>query len=456
MLNALRIVLVLSLMNFLSACQKDGQGGPSPQQRAIVEGPSDGGGGDTCNGKMIESYRADISGLDEYKEFVQPILFKLIASDGKGTASPFLLSAKLKNWYILDCKLQDIPKNRKGLFLESYQTAIHTGREVFIDSVSYSSMAKEEKAKLLLHEMVMGYYLMKYMPLADICKASGNCSSDVLRVANWKIVRPLPYVPLNAEDHQKIRAVTAWLWEQGDHLSLEAFTKVLENNDFDKRFSLFNGGESKETYADPETIVRVLKKYQWTQAFPKFCQFDPETNVSKGTCQTQVQAGIRDLSITSGHSKEIFVKLKLTRDSDQKVYEQELTYPLVAPDQKVRLYSNKFGPILKATPIAFTANWPALSGKPLEEGMKSQMLMVMLNFADPENPEIYQMNFDTFVWYSFVDETVTKEDGKYITTYGYSARVEAESETLFMENELPFSFQMKIPGKIPLKTQPVP
>jgi hypothetical protein len=123
--------------------------------------PSDGGGGDTCNGKMIESYRVDITALEEYKTYIQPILNKLTVNDEKGESSPFDLSANLKNWYLIDCKLQDLPRERKGLYLETYQTAIHTSREIFIDSKSYNKMSPEEKSKLLLHEMIMGLLFNK-------------------------------------------------------------------------------------------------------------------------------------------------------------------------------------------------------------------------------------------------------------------------------------------------------
>lgn len=457
MRNAFIAFMALGLLHILSACQMSGQdSAPAAQNRAVVEGPSDGGGGDTCNGKMIESFRVDITALDEYKEFVQPILSKLIPEGDKAT-TPFMFSPSLKNWYIIECKLQDIPQSRKGLFLESYQTAIHTNREVYIDSVSYAAMPKEEKGKLLLHEMVMGYYLMKYLTMTEICKVTGSCSPQVTDVDKWKIFRPLPYQPLNSEDHQKIRAVTAWLWKQGDSLTLRNFTTMLERNDFDKRFSLTaQNGESEIRNVDPKILVRMLKKYQWTNSFPKFCDFDPETNVSRSTCQVKIDSDIRDLTLDMVTLKQLYVKLTITRDRDNKVITQEFSYPLGDDnDGKIRLYTNPFGSILKATPISFTLGWPGMTTGPLVEGMQSSMLFMMLNFVDPENPEIYQIKNEKLVWYSF-EKTTTEIDGKkYDQTYGYTSSIAEESQTLFMENELPFSFQIKFPGKVLLKTEPV-
>lgn len=446
-------VMALVLMNFLSACQNSSQT-PSArvQSRDTYQGPSDGGGGDTCSGKLIESYRVDITELDEYKEVVQPILDKLVSKDDKKTTSPFLFSPKMKNWYIIDCKLQDIPKERKGLFLESYQAAIHTSREVFIDSAAYASMPKEEKGKLLLHEMVMGYYLMKYLSIADMCKITSSCSSDVLVASNWKMYRPEPYRPLDGEDHQKIRSVTAWLLAQKDALTIENFAKILEAHDFDKRFKTMDS-KSEEIAVDPQVIVRMFKKYQWTQAFPKFCHFDSVTNLSSSNCKTSVEADIRDYMVSPARPlKQIYVKLTIVRESDQKTFEQEFSYPLMTSDQKLTLYSSQFGPVVKATPMALMANWPNMPNVTAVEGLKSQMLFLMLNFADRENPELFQMIYNTHVWYSFEEEITVVDGMKYKNLYGYSSLLDTESENLFVENELPFTFRIGMAGKTFLRS----
>ena len=87
--------MALMLMYFLSACQSSEQGASTKVAgRTTIDGPSDGGGGDTCNGKMIESFRVDITELAEYKDYVQPIMKKLVSKDGNKTTSPFVFSPK--------------------------------------------------------------------------------------------------------------------------------------------------------------------------------------------------------------------------------------------------------------------------------------------------------------------------------------------------------------------------
>src|SRR5687767_13666516 len=108
-------------LTFLLGCQQNGQPRPAAiAQNQTAQGPSDGGGGDTCNGKMIESYAVNVTELPEFKASVQPILDRLVSRDGVLKNSlPFHLTPKIKNWYFVDCKLQEISRERKGLYFET-------------------------------------------------------------------------------------------------------------------------------------------------------------------------------------------------------------------------------------------------------------------------------------------------------------------------------------------------
>lgn len=453
-MNSNQMASVILSLCFLSACQKHAQGprdlvGPAAtqptgtsNQNATPSGPSDGGGGDTCNGKMIESFRVDVTNLPEFKTYIEPILSKLqVAEENK---SLVLLSGKSKNWYLIDCKLQDLPKERKGLYLESYQTAIHTSREIFIDSTSYQAMAETEKAKLLLHEMIMGYYLMKYLTIEEICKVSTNCSGDMSIASKWAMFRPQKYQPLNDSDHQHIREVTAWLWLQGDSLSPENFAILLKNNDFDQRF-LFtysnSGGPIKSIEVDPEALVRMFKKYQWSNSLPKFCQFDAATGISQSTCKSEVHAEIKPQRMGPGvEVNHLFVNLKITRQSDQREFAQEFYYPIDSKTQKISISLSNFGSLLQGGILLMLGNWPSYPGFDLKEGAKSQTLILMLDLRDPDQPGLYQVCFQGYVWYSFKEVISEKEGIQLKETYGYNTTLSEESESLFFEKEIPFYF----------------
>jgi len=442
-MKTIQFLLALPTMLFFLGCQKNRQIDMRKMHNNSVQGPNDSGGGDTCNGKLIESYKVDITMLPEFKNYLEPILEKLISNnESPKPTSPFSFSAEMKNWYILDCKLKDIPSERKGLYIETYQTAIHTAREVFIDSLSYSSMSQQEKAKLLLHEMVMGHYLLKYLSLEQICKMSNSCNDDFIKVSRWKMFRPENYKPLGEEDHQKIRNVTAWLWSQKENLNTDSFLTFLKNNDFDKRFSVASDASeniNKEIQIQHDVLVRMFKKYQWAKIFPGFCQFNLVTNLSESICEFSVNSEIRDIKFAENISlKHLSLKVKLTRNSDKKIFEQEFLYPLSGDKQQITLHMSKIGSVVNAAPLGMLANWPNQYGIEAVEGLKSQMLFMFLNVSDLNNPEIYQIFYQTYVWYS-IENVFTEKDGvRYKETYGYASIIQNESETLFVENELPF------------------
>ncbi|MBC7741241.1 MAG: hypothetical protein H7061_03530 [Bdellovibrionaceae bacterium] len=434
------MIIAITPVLFLVGCQNSSQSTlPAGVTHASSRGPGDGGGGDTCNGKMIESYKVDITTLPEFKKFIAPILVKMNPSEKD--KAPFDFTAKLKTWYLIDCKLKDIPAERKGLFLESYQTAVHTSKEIFIDAKSYRAMVDEEKAKLLLHELIMSFYLIKYMSVKDLCKVSESCSGDYEVVSNWKMFRPETYRPLNSDDHQNIRAVTTWLWENRNSVTGDTFAKIAKQYDFDKRFQKVGHVPTREIVIEANTLLRMLKRYQWAGQFPQFCQFDPNTVISRSTCQTTVEADIRDYLVDGkAITKQIYLKLKIKRNSDQKEFAADFFYPL-PPDQKIKTGLSTMGNVLNMVTISMLSQWPGYPGVEPKEGLKSKMAMIMLNMADFENPEIYQLVMQSYVWYSFEDEVAVTNGIKMKTTYGYLTTLAEESENLFVENELPFKIQ---------------
>lgn len=455
-MNWLKSLFTLTILLFLSACHQSGRsasdgttvstpGAPDTSVKSddgggvSRSGPSDGGGGDTCNGKMIESYKVDINELEEFKNFVYPIFEKL----GKGgEVSPIFMAPHLKTWYIIDCKLQDIPKERKGLYLETYQTAIHTQREIFIESASYNKMEEIEKGKLLLHEIVMALYLLKYTSFKDMCKAMNTCQGNIDLMDRWTMFRPLPFKPLDDIDHQKIRYVTSWLIKEKDNLSLDKFKEILINNDFDRRFDSMTRSSNSENVPHVEKkveinvddIVKMLKRYQYTQKFPENCQFDPTTGLSGSKCTT-------DISVTTD-DKTLVIKLKIVRASDKKTFEHEFKMPIVDSNRKLSLSVSKYptvqGPVLSFTPMVLMANWPTMSPSEVEEGHQSQLLYIMMDSSNPKSPEVYQLVMQTLVWYSFEKEVKVENDYTTTIRYGYSALLEKESEALFVEKEQPY------------------
>ena len=79
-----------------------------------------------------------------------------------------------------------------------------------------------------------------------------------------------------------------------------------------------------------------------------------------------------------------------------------------------------------------------------------------MNLSNKDNPEIYQMIFQSYVWYDFEDEITKKDGATYKETYGYMSILNEDSENLFVENELPFTFNSFMQNKIFIRSQMIP
>lgn len=455
--NTIALIFMMASLS-LTACDKGVSTAPgTPTSRVDQRGPGDSGGGNICNGKMIESYRVEVTEMPEFKQYLAPILEKLgPQKDRKETGSPFILTAQSKNWYFIDCALDQVPKETNGLYFETHQVAVHRTHEIFVDGRLLNTMAVEERAKLYLHEMVMSFYLMKYVTLEDLCKMSMKCEDSFMKASKWKLFAPLPYKPLNDIDHQKIRAVTAWLWENRETITPAEFSKFVVHKDFDKRFQIAQDDQKySQVSVDPVAIVRSLKRYQWTKSFPKFCKFDEEQSTSQSLCEVSIQADIRTSSNPMpSWKKEIYLSVKIVRKSDGKVLEREFFLPLV--EEKLSLFKSKIGNVVNASAFAALSSWPNFPGVDIKVGTQSAMLMVLMDLTKMEEPEIYQIQYETFVWYDIEEVFVERNGQRYKDTYGYRASLLEESETIFAESTLPFFMRLPATSRDMIKTELVP
>jgi hypothetical protein len=90
----------------------------------------------------------------------------------------------------------------------------------------------------------------------------------------------------------------------------------------------------------------------------------------------------------------------------------------------------------------------------LKEGSESDVLLFMLNTADVNNIEIYQMIIQKLIWSSFEEVEEVVNGIPSIVTYGYPVADFSRSETLFVEKDLPFSFALFSGHKTVLRSKP--
>lgn len=269
----------LLAVTFLAACQPLGQrrspiAQPAtppgqPEAPGKSQGTTDGGGGNGVDGKVFEAYIVKPQELRGYRQYIKPILDKWKNSKSSLTSMEF---TTLKVWYLLPLQMKPIDKETLGVSFAADQTeqlAFQTRHEVWIDSTKTAKMNDFEFAKLIIHEMVMGMYLMKFEKYSDVIKSFEKAGGkiewprDAITVEQSDLLLPAePKRPLNPEDYAAIRRITEVFSQNGMNIDGDEFSRLLLVNGFDKRFF---GSDAQKIKAEPikevttEQMIRLLK-----------------------------------------------------------------------------------------------------------------------------------------------------------------------------------------------------
>lgn len=462
-LKTIGLIWLVTTTLFLSACSNSGQLPPFlkslfNQGPVQTQGPSDGGGGDICKKRPIEDFRIELADLEEYQRFVLPILRRaspqknsiFTNEDNNTVLAPSIYAAVTKSWYLMDCDIETVSQEKKGLPIKSIQAAFHIGREIFISKKDYEPMQIDKKAYLLLHEIVMGYYLMKYMSLNEICQITEGCKEKDIR-NNWKVFAPLKYQTLNGSDHQAIRAMTNWLWENQNFLTPENFNQQLKINDFDHRFDPSFKPQTADLNIESEKIANVINTANLTQTLPQNCQFDSQSLESQTTCQTtiQAQAEIKKLSFDQ-ELNQLNVKIQIKRKSDGQMTENDFAnYRFSGTGLTIK--SKIISSNLNLGYLELFSNWPK-EFEDLKIGHKAQKLVLFLDIQDPKEPKIKEISIVTYVASELKNiEVPTTTMGRSASSKSKIAiyhRLDAESEILSTEKTLLFDVFSKIPETV--------
>ena len=238
---------LLTLAVLAAACSPKGVGRSSALPEgadAVVpapttaEGTVSGGGGNGCEGKAFEAYAQKITNFTEYRLYIQPLLRRMIEGGNDPLASYLTWVAEEKVWYFIPCQLERLSREQIGLAIDSDQLARHGEHGIYIygdknddkpvaEGASsrvkkhYYNQRLKARAALLLHEMVMGARLLMKKSAKEQCKMLASKEADLctnqelMAIAETVEVDPAQVMVMNADDHEAVRAMTAYLAERG-------------------------------------------------------------------------------------------------------------------------------------------------------------------------------------------------------------------------------------------------
>lgn len=232
------------------------QGSSSKGDAFRPGGTSDTGGGNGAENRAYEAYIVKVENLPAYKRFIEPKVARLVAlSPAPSETLPVLRRWLLyKTWYIAPVSLDTISRDVIGVSFSQDRTeqlAIQTKKSVWINSSRFSRMTEQDQATLMVHEMVMSLYYLKFKSWGDICTEKIypdiRCRPTDIDVLN-EIFPGTPPRPFDADDYENIRAVTGIFLNDMPTSSAKEIDDLLIGNGFDRRFTFGLGldGEQQE------------------------------------------------------------------------------------------------------------------------------------------------------------------------------------------------------------------
>jgi hypothetical protein len=320
-----RILLIFTLATSFIACTKEvtklvtqpanPQAGNSPNTGPTPGGGDPAGGNGLC-GKPVESYSTDITQLEEYKTVLQPIGEKIKELQEKATKESggsssnlaekdfFKTISRLRTWYIACIDLSAIEKEKIGMGFSKdpvEQLALQTESEIFIDGRKWDKMKVEERGHLLLHELMMSYYMFRFQDFREICGINEDgCAAQLNVLMNddselAKAFEPEDRRSLAPLDYSNIRGATSFLKNNFQSLKSDKHFKdrVLRYYKFDPRFYSAKG-ISMERIVLPENfeikseeLAQFLSEQSTLGNLPSYCQLN-EKFAAQSNCSLEI------------------------------------------------------------------------------------------------------------------------------------------------------------------------
>ena len=212
---------------------------PMVQQQEPTQGTVDGGGCNGIHGLCLEAYQQDIVQFPEYQKYIQPILDRLHRKLPIFATNLEYIANK-RSWYFIPEKLKNITSNKLEVAFATEQVALQGMFEIWIDKKMYKEMSLEKRAKLLLHEMLMGNKILEFHNFFEICNAN---SSNLMEIeycsiqeniyksnsAFAEIGKSKDKIKIEAQDYLAIREITNALLSNKEPQATDGLVSWLNN-----------------------------------------------------------------------------------------------------------------------------------------------------------------------------------------------------------------------------------
>lgn len=257
-MNTLKTLFIFLILSSLIACQ----GTEKETIREVIReqgnqneaqgGADTGGGGNGVNGKPLEAYAVNMKSTASFAQMVLPIILKVQEAHPR-FASDMVHIAINRKWYFVPVDLNKLPAHAIGVSFgdkDLQQMALQNLSAVWVDSKLFNAkeMSEENRAQLVLHEILMGIRLMAYKNSLDNCYSEvaylGIKEEDAGKHRQQRDKCAQTYglsnrdrsggIKLSKEDYDAIRDLGSELWGNQGQVSKVQLDAWLNANDFRK------------------------------------------------------------------------------------------------------------------------------------------------------------------------------------------------------------------------------
>jgi hypothetical protein len=290
-----RPLIALSIVTILVACAPEGHRSPNGQGPALPaarsQGTGDGGGGNMCQGRPIESYAIKVEALEAYKVHVAPYIENLKA-DGGDVYRFISYAIQKKNWYILPCEMEKISDGKIGSAVKTDQGARQTFREVYLNQQEFekapqSSGGIKNQADLIWHEIFMGLRLLKYDSYYNQCLAQAPEASLCTKSKELMKKRGTEN-SLTKDDYADVRRAAAQVFGLKADTRPDDWEDLLGRLNFDLEDRRFKRKDDDQVMP-LEEFITFLQAARVTGRMPKMGGLMSDPKVSSRKCKVEIK-----------------------------------------------------------------------------------------------------------------------------------------------------------------------
>lgn len=307
----------------LAACQPQkgtDQVGIGPAGPAVgsAAGTGDSSGGNGLQGKVFERYAVDITKTQAWISHIAPIeahLSQTPHDENSDFKDVLTILARTRRWYVAPVALNQIPKDKLGVNVFQdpiQQLALQTlNREVWIDQSMFddSKVSDLDRAYLLMHEKMVGLYLVRFLSFGDVVRLFSKTPEDSADPGFVALLeekyKPEPLRNLTPQDYSNIRAMTDFMMKEAIKVSSHGeIENALYRHQYDSRFfgpHALNKRSTAESDAESAgstprnqkvSTLNLLNRLEQTSVvsyWPSTCRVDDGSSAKAANCKVGLE-----------------------------------------------------------------------------------------------------------------------------------------------------------------------